>query len=59
MRTNKYTLVKLCTRKNTIQLKVENIQNANNTYIKQQKNDRTSQCQQILPQWSTVDSVRI
>jgi hypothetical protein len=25
---------------------------------KQQKNDRTSKCQQILPQWSTVDSVR-
>ena len=45
--------------KNTIQLKVENIENANNTHIKQQqKNDRTSKCQQILPQWSSVDSVR-
>jgi hypothetical protein len=22
---------------------------------KQQKNDRTSKCQQILPQWSSVD----
>ena len=28
------------------------------TNKKQQKNDRTSQCQQILPQRSTVDSVR-
>ena len=53
-----HTLVKLCARKNTIQLKVENIENANNTHIKQQKNDRTSKCQQILPQWSSVDSVR-
>ena len=44
--------------KNTIQLKVENIENANNTHIKQTKNDRTSKCQQILPQWSSVDSVR-
>jgi hypothetical protein len=47
--------------KNTIQLKVENIENANNTHIKQkkqQKNDLTSKCQQILPQWSSVDSVR-
>ena len=42
-------LVKLCARKNTIQLKVENIENANNTHIKQTKNDRTSKCQQILP----------
>ena len=48
---------KRCARKNTSQLKVENIENANNTHIKQQKNDRTSKCQQILPQWSTVDSV--
>jgi hypothetical protein len=31
------TLVKLCARKNTIQLKVENIENANNTHIKQKK----------------------
>ena len=55
-----HTLVKLCARKNTIQLKVKNIENANNTHIKQkqQKNDRTSKCQQILPQWSSVDSVR-
>ena len=53
-----HTLVKLCARKNTIHLKVENIENANNTHIKQQKNDRTSKCQQILPQWSSVDSVR-
>ena len=30
-------LVKLCARKNTIQLKVENIENANNTHIKQTK----------------------
>jgi hypothetical protein len=29
------------------------IENANNT-----KNDRTSKCQQILPQWSSVDSMR-
>jgi hypothetical protein len=42
----------------TIQLKVENIENANNTHIKQTKKDRTSKCQQILPQWSSVDSVR-
>jgi hypothetical protein len=29
------------------------------TKKKQQKNDRTSKCQQILPQWSSsVDSVR-
>ena len=48
--------------KNTIQLKVENIENANNTHIKpkkQQKHDRTSKCHQILLQWSSsVDSVR-
>ena len=31
-----HTLVKLCARKNTIQLKVENIQNAN-THIKPNK----------------------
>jgi hypothetical protein len=42
--------------KNTIQQKVEYIENANNTHIKQTKNDRTSKCQQILPQWSSVDS---
>jgi hypothetical protein len=35
-----HTLVKLCARKNTIQLKVENIENANNTHIKQTKKDR-------------------
>jgi hypothetical protein len=28
------------------------------TYKTTTKNDRTSKCQQILPQWSTVDSVR-
>ena len=53
--------MKLCAPKNTIQLKVENIENvenANKTHIKQTKNDRTSKCQQILSQWSTVDSVR-
>ena len=53
-----YNILRLCARKNTIQLKVENIENANNTHIKQTKNDRTSKCQQILPQWSSVDSVR-
>jgi hypothetical protein len=57
-----YNILRLCARKNTIQLKVENIENANNTHIKpktkKQKNDRTSKCQQILPQWSSVDSVR-
>jgi hypothetical protein len=53
------SLVKLCARKNTIQLKVENIENANKKQNKkQQKNDRTSKCQQFLPQWSSVDSVR-
>jgi hypothetical protein len=31
-------------------VEVENIENANNTHIKQTKNDRTSKCQQILPQ---------
>ena len=30
-------------------VKVENIENANNTHIKQTKNE----CQQILPQWSS------
>ena len=58
-----HTLVKLCARKNTIHLKVENIENTNNTHIKQKKNNKkktnlTSKCQQILPQWSSVDSVR-
>ena len=33
-------LVKLCARKNTIQLKVENIENVNNTHIKQKKNNK-------------------
>ena len=35
-----HTLVKLCVRKNTIQLKVENIENANNTHIKQKQNNK-------------------
>jgi hypothetical protein len=47
----------MCTKKHN-SLKVENIENANNTYIKQTKNDCTSKCQQILPQWSSVDSMR-
>ena len=51
-------LLKLCARKNTIQLKVENIQNANNTYKTNKKQQQKRSYFSMSANFATMEYCR-